>query len=150
MERTLIVCVAAWMCCGCRGSNVSEPDEIRPAGKVVQVVLINGLDDGPDILTSSNLIRVGEYHDVRLYDSLWIIIKATRLTNELPFDEFRVRFGPTHDLRDSVFTIQKDVRFSVKVSEIAKPGFCAISFSAIDPRTVLRLADLRVIGWKTE
>lgn len=150
MEKTLVVCIATLICCGCRGSNVSGPDEIRPAGKVVQVVLINGLDDGPDILTRSNLIRVGEYHDFRLYDSLWISVKATRLTSELPFDEFRLRFGPTHDLRDSVFTIQEDVRFSVKVSDISKPGFCAMSFSAIDSRTVLRLADLRVIGWKTE
>jgi hypothetical protein len=150
MTKTLVMCIPALLCFGCWRSDISGPDELRASGHVVQVVLVEGFSESAVVLTTSNIISLGAYYDFRPFDSLWISFGATRLTSQLPFDEIHVRVGPVHDLRDSLYSVQKNVLLRVKVSDISKPNYCSLTFWATDPRAVIQLTDLRVIGWMTQ
>ncbi len=150
MEKTLVTCIAALLCYGCeRSSTISEPHDIPPLTQA-PVVLIDGFGEKAPMLTSSTIIRVGTYYNFLPYDSLRVSFSATRLATELPFDEILVKIGPATYLRDSVYATQENVSLVVRVSDISKPVFCALTFRTNDPQTVLRLTDLRVIGWMSK
>jgi len=146
MDKIIVTCITALLCYGCERSIVSGPDELRSATQV-EVVVINGFGEDTCMLTSSVLIRVGSYYNFRPFDSLRVSFSATRMTTHLPFDEILVRIGPACYLRDSVRALQKNVSLSVQVCDIAKPTFCALTFLTRDSLTILRLSDLRVVGW---
>jgi hypothetical protein len=150
MEKKAVLIISALLCSGCVRQDVSGPDEVRSRTEVVQVVLIDGFGDNSSMLTSSTYVRVGTYYDFRPYDSLRISFTVTRLNAELPFDEILVRIGPTACLRDSVYATQERLSLGVTMSTISKTSFCALSFLAQDSRALLRLSDLRVVGWMTK
>ena len=146
MKKTFVVCVAALLYYGCERSIVSGPEEVRSA-TLIQVVVIDGFGDDTCMLTSSVMVRVGSYYNFRPFDSLRISFSATRMTTHLPFDEILVRIGPACYLRDSVRAMQKNVSLSVKVCDIAKPTFAALTFVTRDSLTILKISNLRVVGW---
>jgi hypothetical protein len=150
MEKTLVMCLATLLCIGCGRPTVTGPDEVRASGQVVQVVLIDGFGEDPRTLTSTRYIRIGTYFDFRPYDSLQISFNATRVTSQLPFDEIMVRIGPSHYLRDSVYSTQENVSLRVKVPAVSKNQFCALTILTGDSTAFLQLSDLRVVGWMTK
>jgi hypothetical protein len=146
MGKTLIMFIAALLCCGCGRGTISEPGEVGSTAQSPQVV-INGFSEEPCLLTDSRMIRVGWYYDFSNYDSIRITFSATRISTERPFDEILIKIGPATYLRDTVSTVQKQVQISVKVSTIAKSVSCAFVFWSLHPLTELSLSNLRVIGW---
>lgn len=150
MEKTLVMFLAALVCSGCDRSTVSGPDGVRSSTQVVQVVVIDGFGDNASTLTTSTYVRVGTYFDFSPFDSLRISFKATRLTAQLPFDEILIRIGPTCYIRDSVYATEKNVEFTVRADAISKRQFCALSFLTTDSRVLLKLSDLRVVGWMSK
>ncbi len=147
--KTLVTCIAAVLCYGCGRANVSGPDDVRSFTSV-QVVLIDSFSDETCTLTSSKIVRVGSYYNFLPYDSLRFSFSATRLSADVPFDEILLKIGPATCLRDSMVAMQKNVSLIVKVSDISKPAFCALTFRTSDPRTLIRLSDLRVVGWMSK
>jgi hypothetical protein len=149
MKTTLLISLAALLLSGCERPGITGPDEVRAATRVVQVMVIDGFGDVSGLLTSSSLVRVGTYFDFRPYDSLAIIFKAERLSTESPFDEILVRVGPTFCLRDSLYAVENNLSRRVNIHSVSKSQFCALSFLTIDSRALLRLSDLKVVGWMT-
>lgn len=149
MGKTLSMFIAALLCCGCGRGTISEPGEVGSTAQAPQVV-ISGFSKEPCLLTGSKMVRVGWYYDLSLYDSIRITFDARRLSTERPFDEILIKIGPATYLRDTVSTVQKQVRISVKVSTISKYVSCAFVFWSLDPLTELSLSNLRVVGWSRE
>lgn len=146
MQKVLVMFFAALLCYGCGRGTGTGPEEIR-SYQQVPGTLIDSFGEEPRTLTSAKVVRVGTYYDFSDYDSLRISFDATRLSTDRPFDEVLVKIGPTMYLRDTVYAIQENVSLGVKVSDIAKPAFCALTFWTLDPQTILKLSRLRVIGW---
>lgn len=142
MNKPLLMIMAALLCSGCGKATGSGPDEIVSSGAV-----IDGFGNEPCILTSSDVVRVGTYYDFSTYDSLQISFSAARLSTDLSFDVILVKIGPATYLPDTVYTPEKNISLSVKVSQISKPGFCALTFWTRDPLTVLKLSNLHVVAW---
>jgi hypothetical protein len=142
MDKPLLMVMAALLCWGCGRATGSGPDEVVSSGTVV-----TGFGNEPRVLTSSQVVRVGSYYDFSMYDSLRISFSAARLSTDLPFDVVLVKIGPATYLRDTVYSAEKNVSLSVKVSQISKPGFCALTFWTFDPLTVLKLYNLHVEAW---
>jgi hypothetical protein len=149
MERMLALCAVALVCVGCQRETATGVDELHPSGRVVQVVVIEGFAEDEVMLTRSKLVRVGTYYDFHMYDSLWISLNVTRLTTGRASDDVDLKLGPAYHQKDTVFAPQEVVKLSVKVSDISKPQFCALTFLTSDSLASLRLTSLRVIGWMT-
>jgi hypothetical protein len=149
MERMLALCTVALLCVGCQRGTVTGVDDVHSSGRAIQVVVIEGFAEDAAMLTRSKLVRVGTYYDFHMYDSLWISLNVTRMTTSRAFDDVDLKLGPAYHQRDTVFAAQEDVKLIVKVSDISKPQFCALTFLTSDSLAVLRLSSLRVIGWMT-
>lgn len=146
MNKTLVMFIVALLCCGCGRGTGTGPDEIR-SYQQVPGTLIDRFGEEPCTLTSQKVVRVGTYYDFSSYDSLRVSFNVTRMSTDRPFDEVLVKIGPSMYLPDTVYARKENVSVSVKVSDLAKPSFCALTFWTLDPQTVLQLSDLRVVGW---
>ena len=142
MDKPLLMMMAALLCLGCGRATGSGPEEVVSSGTVAA-----GFGNEPCILTSSNVVRVGTYYDFSIYDSLQISFSAARLSTDLPFDVILVKIGPATYLRDTLYAMEKNVSLGVNVSQISKPGFCALTFWTLDPLTVLKLQNLHIVAW---
>ena len=149
MVKTLVIITAALFCFGCGRADLSGPDEVRTYVQVPGTV-IDSFGEEPCRLTGANVVRVGWYYDFTPYDSLWISFDVTRLSTERAYDDVIVRIGPATSLRDTIFVAQGTVSLGVKVSQISKPGSCALTFRTSDPQSVLSLSKLRVVGWAAQ
>jgi hypothetical protein len=147
VRTPFLVFIAALVWSGCERNLFTGVEDVEKAGQLQQVVVIDGFGDAGSTLTSEQLIRVGKYYDLSKFDSLWIRYTATRMNTDAPFDEVSIKIGPVHYLQDTLFAATNHVARSVRVSEISKAQWCAFSFITADARTVIRLTDLRVIGW---
>jgi hypothetical protein len=149
MQKILGLCAVVLLCVGCHRGTVTGVDDVHAAGRAVQVVVLEGLTEDGVVLTRSKFVRIGSYYDFHLYDSLWISLNVTRMTTTRPFDDVDVKVGPAYHQKDTVFAAQENVMLRVKVSDISKPQFCALTFLTSDSLASLRLSGLRVIGWMT-
>jgi hypothetical protein len=148
MGKTLVIVIAVLLCWGCGRGSATAPDDVRSTTQAPGT-LVSSFDEEPCVLTGSNVIRVGWYFDFSAYDSLVVTFNAARLSPERPFDEIIVKIGPATCLRDTLYATQEAVSLTVRVSDLGKPGNCALTFRAPDPLTLLRLSGLRVVGWKS-
>ncbi len=133
------------MLAGC--SRTGDPTGSIANTQTVEVTLFDGYRGGEAVLVGQGGLRVGGgYFDFSPYDTLRIGFTARRSEPGTSVARILVRIGPVTYRQDSVVTDQKLVAIILRVADLSKSTFAAVTIYATEAGVPLLLSDLSVVG----